>query len=460
MIEENTKYNEMLKKIDKCRNDNVYLLENVEQIKKEVDSEIVRLKKLDESGVYYWYIGTYTNVLGELNKIYSIKKKGIALEKHPQLRYLGNPDLFEIKGEDFDKYEKNRIKKSIEATNYYSKATKLLEGCNEELETAAYESCTLDRLTIIGEYSPILSLLENITLSQALARDEIFLSLEARIQLDYKYFGVHKDYFKFVNAGSTKIKIIFGSILDMRFLRMINNIAKIGNYSLNAQERWITWINELKISREISRENISDFPYDFDPFILYCQEDEIIKNLSNLNDLFHKNSLVLKDFEEKQLIFRKDPYIYFFNDDSDLIINDEQLSIYSYKKIDVIIALYNYIDKISYLIFQKVNINIPEHEWTRKKLFEVGLLLKDEPRYRYVMYLYNYIDENKNSGKFVIDELDIIKKMRNEYTHKWIENQNEQGEYDLDLLLAKVKNITLALLLTFFTAEELDYSDE
>lgn len=457
MHQEITNYNKFQDKFDKCRSDEKYLWENIESIKNEVEQEIKRLKNLGESGVFYWYIGTYTKELGILKEVYSINKKIQAAKKYPKSCYNGDSNLIEITKNETMNYENQKVKKSIEATNYYMKAINALKKPKEPWEFTAYTSCILDRLTVIGEYSPILSLLENISLSQAIERKEYQFDLEALIQLDYKYFLVLNYCFRYSNAGTNEVKKIFESNTKMRLQRMLSNIDRMGSYSDESQNKWIRYLNESKfLTKPISNETIKVHVYN--GFALYNTEEELVASLVDLNKLFKKDSIVLQDFKEKQSIFRKDLYTELL-EKGELIISDPEFESSFYKKSDIIIELYNYIDKISYLVFQNIPNNVPEHEWDRKKLIDNKILLVDEPRYRYLKYLYNYLDENQSNGKFVIDELEVIRSMRNNHTHKWTEVRISDEESKLDNLLDKIRNITLALLLTYYTAEQIEPTD-
>lgn len=287
-------------------------------------------------------------------------------------------------------------------------------------EVSAYVGFTIDTFKDIGEYSPMLSIIQ---LQQF--EKENTLDLYYSFMVSFNIVLNINSRMKYSNSCFEELKLSLNHELNYRINKCCHHLAHLRGLGMNI-EHYVKYMSYI-LGEDISDSLVTDERY------------KILESSSI--DLFDELTFYLENEGDSELSNIANISKEYFETEN------------TYLKQLLLSQMYNYLDKISYLICVNISGARNSRSYSLKYLLDNKLLNEDEPNYRYVKKLLQLVNKSSN-GKhynFSMSKAEII---RNANTHHW------GGLYmdNMDEYFKEINNYIYAYYATIKSIPKFDFN--
>lgn len=411
------KYNEITKEIKRLTQD----------LKNSTSNNMIEFAQIE------YYIATYYSKLAKYREFFKfiiISDKASDNQKF----YVSAENQMDIYNESIDFIEKAN-KHFNNSISYFNNNTTKLEG--EEL--SLYYHCHINYFDNLAKVTPILSILFIEDFQNSMQITDLY----NMVKFNIIYCNAYNEFCKISNNGFDDIKMQIEYNCNIR----INN-SLILIYDLYNDESI-----DLSVKYNVIDELLKNVTS-------VCKNEEIynIKWLENLEIETFRSKVKIESRNYKNIltllvseINMRPSFSYIEDIVDEFIYVHDKLNVNvldRYEQFYTISQMFNFLDKISYMLIKYIDLNVDENKWDLNYIFSRKLLEKyNEPNFRSVIAFIKIIKSDNFS-----EILKACNNKRNIATHKIIED--ESIEYSS--LSRYIKIIIAVYLYLSITAIEID----
>lgn len=364
-----------------------------EELLIDINDLLQELRKEDEGFITEYYIQTLKIIKCQISCNKKIKYKYKEMKRNGE-------SSFEISSNELEKMYDDRIKKNAKnilvsdkirlkyMPHFAEKSIKLnLLDINDTNyhEKSAYVGFSIDTFKDIGEYSPILSIIQ---LQQF--EKENTLDLYYEFMVSFNIILNIKNRMRYINSCFEELKNGLNHELNYRINKCCYQLAHLENQGMdiNHYKEYMSYI----LGQDITESIVLDERY------------KLLEPLSI--NLYNELSMYLETEDDDELSnIAKISTSYFESENR-------------YTKQLFLSQMYNYLDKISYLICFNIKGAKEVKSYSLKYLLDNKLLEKDEPNYRYIKKLLQLVNKSVNGQHYNVS-MSKAELIRNANTHHW-----------------------------------------